>query len=346
MSHNIISKVDVLDPTPTVVDKTGKVLILVDYSNLLYRAYFSSLKDLEIRPWMPFIRALDMLRTCVKHVKGHTDTQIQFIFCGDTVRKKLDRMRVDESYKEERPSLTNLNFYIFRNVMSYVIKDLGCEIIQHEGAEGDDVIASLVHKFSKQCDCDKPCVNCRCAEQDPYSNIVIFSCDRDLDGLLQYRGVLMYRPPHFFYTSQDFLDEFGFNPKLYGVYKSLVGDKSDGIKGVTLWGDVRAKKHIEQGNWEETLTKEGKLDEFGRAMALVTLRTDIPDLPDKGFEIKVGGCPEMFEKLRAEYHKKDAADDVVFYEQRLERACQNDGGNDDVEQETQAETKVEEDLPF
>lgn len=227
--------------------------------------------------------------------------------------------------------------------MTYVLRDIGCEILQHEGAEGDDVVASLVHKFSKPCDCERPCVNCKCAEQDPYNNIIVFSSDRDLNYLLRYRGVSIYRPPSIFYTRQDFIDEFGFNPSLFNVYKSLVGDKSDGIKGVAFWGDARAKKHIEQNNWVETLKKDGTYEEFEHAMALVTLRTDIPNLPDTGSKIVVGGCPELFDKLKGEYHNKDAVDDVIFAEKRLEVACESYSGGNVNEDKNES---LEEGLPF
>ena len=321
MPHNIVA-MDVMDHRPNVeipIEQHGKrVLILVDYSNLLYRAYFSSIKDLEVRPWLPFIRALDMLRSCAKHVKDHKDTQFSFIFCGDSVRKKLDRMKTNESYKEDRPPLTNLKFYIFRNVMNYVIKDLGCEVIFHDGAEGDDVIASLVHKFSKKCDCATPCANCKCADSQRYNSIIIFSCDRDLNSLLEYNNVTIYRPPSIFYTRSDFQTDYGFHPKYFPVYKALVGDKSDNIKGVALWGDNRAKIHIGKLDWLETLEKDGTTDQFNHALSLVTLRTDIPDLPNKGYKIVVGSSGEVFEKIRNEYYRQDAIDDIIFAEKRLE----------------------------
>ena len=351
MPHNIVSKMDVLDPRPNEVVGSRKALLIVDYSNWLYRAYFSSLKDLEIRPWMPFIRALDMLRTCVKHIKGHeSGVEVEFLFCGDTVRRKLDRMKTDEMYKEERPSTTNLGFYIFRNLMSFVIKDIGCNIVYHEGSEGDDVIASLVHKFAKKCDCSKPCANCKCAEKDPYASIVIFSCDRDLNSLLCYRGVSIYRPPSIFYTRNDFLEEFGFAPDMFEIYRALVGDKSDGVKGVTAWGDSRAKTHINKMDWEEALKKEDKMDQFEHSLALVSLRKDIPDLPAGGCHIKVGSDGEVFEKLKAEYYRQDAIDDVIFAERRLEEACKSYtiGGkvNEDESGDKDKTGSVEEGLPF
>ena len=294
-----------------------------------------------------------MLRTIARQCKVSNDSQIEFIFCGDTVRKKLDRLQVDETYKVERPSLTNLNFYIFRNVMSYVIKDLGCEIVQHEGAEGDDVIASLVHKFSKKCDCAAPCKNCKCSEQDPYSHIVIMSCDRDHNSLLAYRNVSIHRQSDLFYTRADFVSEFCFEPTYFPIYKALVGDKSDGIKGVALWGDARAKKHIEQKNWEETLKKDGTFDEFERALALVTLRIDISNLPDCGCKITIGGCSEMVDKLKAEYHNQDAIEDVIFGEKRLEAACKTYSSEEDIiEQNTNGgkvddnDKAAEADFPF
>ena len=38
-------------------DELKKVLLLVDYSNILYRAYFSSISGWEERPWLQIGRA-------------------------------------------------------------------------------------------------------------------------------------------------------------------------------------------------------------------------------------------------------------------------------------------------
>ncbi len=296
---------------------------------------------------MPFLRMLDMLRSCVKRTIGHeTDAEVSFIFCGDSSRQKLDRSKIDPTYKEERPSLTNLNFYIFRNVMTPVLKDLGLEIISHDGAEGDDVIASLVHKFSKKCDCTKQCTNCKCASTQLYNHIIVFSCDRDLNSLLEYNNVTIYRPPSIFYNRQGFEEEYGFHPKLFPVYKALVGDKSDGIKGVDLWGDARAKKHIAQLDWMAILDKDHTIDQFEKALTLVTLRTDIPGLPDRGFDVVGNNGVEGLGKIQLEYHRKEAVEDVKFAEMRLVEACNADHKFDWGGDLNEKDEQTDKDLPF
>ena len=162
MSNNIIS-MDVLDPRPNVVVGGTKTLILVDYSNLLYRSYFSCMRDIELKPWLPFMRCLDMLRTCIQKCrKRNPISTIDIIFCGDSVRQKLDRMKVDENYKADRPALTNLKFYTFRYLMNQVLDALGQKVHYFYGQEGDDVIASIVKKHCKddKCTCTVPCKVC------------------------------------------------------------------------------------------------------------------------------------------------------------------------------------------
>ena len=52
-------------PPESYLDDTEQTLVLVVYSNLLYRAWFVSSK----RPWVAFCKFFDMLRLCVKRSK-------------------------------------------------------------------------------------------------------------------------------------------------------------------------------------------------------------------------------------------------------------------------------------
>jgi len=300
-----------------------RMLVAVDYSNFVYRAYFSSLHSLEVRPWLPFLRALDMLRSCIQHCrKKWPGCSIEFIFCGDSVRKKLDRMKTDENYKADRPPLTNLRFYIFRKLMALVIEDIGCEIVYFDGQEGDDVMASVVHGNCKECTCEKPCEDCKHA--DPNFMVVIFTCDKDLNALLKYRNVIVYRPPDIWYTACMFEREYGFHPRYFTAYKAMIGDKSDGVKGVEGWGPSRAKCHILKQDWEKVLQQDPKsYAQYLHAYELVKLNYEIEDTPITGMPIRLAKKSDSMNTIFNEYHRDEAVSDILFAEKRLEEVFKN-----------------------
>ena len=53
-------------------------------------------------------------------------------------------------------------FQKFRSGLEDIIRFLGWEIISVEGAEADDVIASIVNEKCHRCLCTTPCENCDC----------------------------------------------------------------------------------------------------------------------------------------------------------------------------------------
>lgn len=297
--------------------KNKKLLILVDFSNFLYRAYFSSIKDLEIRPWMPFIRGLDMLRACVKYCRKEYE-DVEFIFAGDSYRHKLERTQIDPEYKAHRKSVPDQRFNKFRNLLEDVLQHMGFSLCMNERAEGDDVIATCVHNNMPRCDCNKRCANCAC-EKSLGTRIVIFSADKDLYALLSYKNVTVYRPPNIIYSKNDFLEEYGFDPSWFPIYKALIGDKSDNIKGVMGWGEAKAKKHIIVGDWEKLLNEENKMSEFKHSMSLVKLNYKVSDVPLVGTKINIANNNlGLYTAVMREYQNKEAVDDIIFGEKRLE----------------------------
>jgi len=296
-------------------NKAPKQIILVDYSNFIYRAYFGSIRDLEVRPWMPFVRGIDMLRTCVSKIRVNRNIPTEFIFAGDCKRETLDRMKIDPDYKAGRKAPTNRNFYIFRTLMTRFVNHMGFRVIFQDGAEGDDVIATCVHHYVPECKCSKPCKKCDCGNIE----IVIFSADNDLKALLKYQNVRLYRPPGIFTTRADFEQEYGFHPKLFPDYKALIGDKSDNIKGVSGWGEVTAKQHIIKGDWLELVKLEGKWDEYKKAKALVSLNYNVKDIDMRSFPINIAKSNEgLHRTLFDEYQRLEAEEDVILMEKRLE----------------------------
>lgn len=256
---------------------TTQTLVLVDWSNLMYRAWFVSREQ----PWVAFCKFFDMLRLCI-HKSKQPGVPIRVIFCGES-RTKLKRAEIFPEYKGTRKRSKNEEFNEFRNKLEHYIEKLGYKLLRIDGAEADDVIASIVAQLCHRCYCKVPCDNCDCALKYT-TDVVIFSGDRDLQQLLAWDRVLIYCAPGLFVDVAAFEEEFGIPIQKYGVYKALVGDKSDNIAGVEGFGPVKAKIAINANSVAEDIMELGghkAAEEFKLALKLVNLDTKIDiDLSD------------------------------------------------------------------
>lgn len=260
-----------LRPPGSFVDTTTETLLLVDWANLMYRAWFVSKEE----PWVAYCKFFDMLRLAVKRAK-QSGVPLKIIFCGES-RTPLKRKEFYPEYKGTRVHGKNEEFAAFRKNLEVIFAKLGYTLIRVDGAEADDVIASIVNKVCHRCYCKVPCVDCEHAKAYT-TDVVIFSCDRDIQQLLAWDRVLVFAAPGLFIDRADFEEEFGFPVKKYGIYKALIGDKSDNITGVDGFGPVKAKKAIVFNTVAEDIWEIGGVDaadQFKLALKLVNLDTKL-----------------------------------------------------------------------
>lgn len=257
---------------PQSAGALDRVLLLVDYSNILYRAYFSSIKDWEERPWLPIVRFIDSLRLCIQRSKV-TGIRTEVIFAGES-REKLERTKFDGSYKSNRVPVKSDTFRNFRKIMIRVLKDIGAGIISRAGAEADDVIAGIVGLVAIN---DYPTKNppLNSFKRKQKTDIVVFSNDKDLYQLLRFNRCYIYKNHGVFYTRENFIEEYKFHPDKFALYKAMAGDKSDNIPGINGIGPVKATEHI------LTNTIPHNDPEFKKALALINLDYDL-DVPSVG----------------------------------------------------------------
>ena len=284
---------------------TEQTLVLVDYSNLLYRAWFVSNK----RHWVAYCKFFDMLRLCVKRSK-QKGVPLKVIFAGES-RTKLKRKMVAADYKGTRVHNEDPKFKEFRTGLADLIEFLGWEILSVDGAEADDVIASIVAKYCHRCKCKVPCENCDCASKYK-TDIVIFSGDRDIQQCLAWDRTLIYRAPGLFVTKESFEDEYKIPVEKYGIYKALIGDKSDNIKGVEGFGPAKALKAIRAGSVAEDIW-EMHGQEGDKALRLALDLVNLDYKLDVNLEALYLG-PPIFEN---DALKKKHNDKVLLEVQRL-----------------------------
>lgn len=250
---------------------TDSTLVLVDWANLMYRAWFVSREQ----PWVAFCKFFDMLRLCI-HKSKQPGVPINVIFAGES-RTILKRTEFFPDYKGTRKHSKNTEFAEFRKKLEHYIEKLGYKLLRVDGAEADDVIASIVASTCHRCYCVIPCKDCDCALKYT-TDVVIFSGDRDLQQLLAWDRVLIYRAPGLFADITSFEEEFGIPIKKYNVYKALVGDKSDNILGVAGFGPVKAQTAINANSVAEDIWEFGgsqSAAEFKLALRLVNLDTKL-----------------------------------------------------------------------
>ena len=265
-------------PPESFLENTKQTLVLVDYSNLLYRAWFVSSK----RAGIAYCKFFDMLRLCVKRSK-QKDVPLRVVFAGES-KVQLDRAKIFKEYKGTRVTINDPQFRKFRIGLAELLKFIGWDIIDVDGAEADDVIASIVAKycyredkatadFLKVIHINMP-IDTRAFDTD----IVIFSGDRDLQQCLAWDRVFVYRAPGMFVTRDSCEAEYGIPIDKYSVYKALTGDRSDNIKGVEGFGPAKASvavsaQSVAHDIWEMSGEKGAR--EFRLAMDLVQLDTKL-----------------------------------------------------------------------
>lgn len=255
-------------PPESFLQNTQTTLVLVDWSNLMYRAWFAA----KEQPWVAYCKFFDMLRLCI-HKSKQPGVPIEVIFCGES-KTILKRTQFFPDYKGTRKHTKNEEFALFRKILEHYIERLGYKMLRVDGAEADDVIASITAAS---------CHRWHCKLQKT-TDVVIFSGDRDLQQLLMWERVLIYRAPGLFISASDFEEEFGIPIKKYTIYKALVGDKSDNILGVEGFGPVKAKTAINANSVAPDIWELGGVraaNQFKLALKLVNLDTRIDiDLSD------------------------------------------------------------------
>lgn len=275
------------------------IQILIDHANLVYRSYYSAVRFINIRPWMPVIRYFDMLRLVSERVKRtYPKVPIKFAFAGES-KTTLRRTTLDPKYKAHRKPNKDEDLRKFRNVIVKLINGSGWELIRIDGAEADDIIASLTAKNSME------------------AQTVVYSNDRDLRQLLSYPNTVMFQNPGMFYTRRMFKIEHGFDPDKYLYYKALVGDKSDNISGVNGWGPVKSKKYIIAGNWLESL-QPNEVESYKNSLALSDLDYSLDvSIPERVNRVSKKAS---IEKVLRKIYGKDSIQEVMLALNRFEVA--------------------------
>ncbi len=209
-------------------------LFLLDANALCYRSFYA-IRGLATSTGQPTNAVYGFTNTLRKIIKDFSPEYMAVCF---DVGKKTHRTEKYAQYKVQRPPMPEDLAGQIRSIKD-VVEAHNLPILEREGYEADDLIATAVEEF-----------------KDQGVEIVIVSDDKDMYQLLG-PGVKVYSiRKDKFLDEKDAEETLGFSPRLIPDYIALAGDQSDNIPGVKGVGDVSAKKILAQYGTLEKLLAE------------------------------------------------------------------------------------------
>ena len=237
------------------VDKDQPPFILVDGSYYLFRTYHALPKTMQNSQGLITNAIRGTLNALLKLMRRYHPTHMAV--CFDT-KSPTFRHHMSPDYKAARPpidiELVEQIPYIHR-----LVSALGIPLLRIEGAEADDIIGTLAY---------------RAVEQGHH--VVISTGDKDMMQLVNDCVILEDSFTGKVTDTPAVIDKFGINPNQMIDFLTLMGDSSDGIKGVPGIGKKTAKDLlVEYGDIDNMLKHIGFIKGRG-AKGLIEHADDIP----------------------------------------------------------------------
>jgi DNA polymerase-1 len=242
-------------------------IFIIDGSSYLYRAYHAMppLTTSDGRPTGAIKGVTNMLMTLKKDSEG-SPIIVTFDAKGKTFRNDIY-----DSYKANRPPMPDdLREQLVP--LKNVCRAIGFPLIEIEGVEADDVIATLV----------------RIAKENNFKS-VISSLDKDLMQLVEDPSAkMMNTMTHQIFDEEKVFEKFGVKPNQIRDMLALTGDTSDNIPGVPKVGQKTAAKWLNEFRDLEGIKSNAdsikgvvgenlrnSLNDLDRNVELVSLKNDV-----------------------------------------------------------------------
>ena len=244
-----------------------KNLYIVDGSSYIYRA-FHAMPPLTTSSGRP-TGAIKGVSNMMMSLKNENDgSSIITVF---DAKGKTFRSDIYSDYKANRPPMPD-ELRLQLDPIKSICKAIGFPIVEIEGVEADDVIATIV----------------KIATEEGYS-CVISSLDKDLMQLVEDPAVSMINTmTNKKFNEKDVIEKFGVKPNQIRDMLALVGDSSDNIPGVPKVGQKTAAKWLNEFGDLESIKENASsikgvvgenlrnsLDDLDRNISLVSLKQDV-----------------------------------------------------------------------
>jgi len=199
-------------------------LFLLDANALCYRSFYA-IRGLMTSTGQPTNAVYGFTNTLRKIIKDFSPDYMGVCF---DVGKKTHRTEKYAQYKVQRPPMPEDLVGQIRSIKD-VVEAYNLPILEREGYEADDLIATAVDEF-----------------KDQGVEIIIVSDDKDMYQLLGKNVKVYSVRKDALMDEKDVEEKLGFAPRLIPDFIALAGDKSDNIPGVRGVGEVSAKKMLAQ----------------------------------------------------------------------------------------------------
>ncbi len=206
-----------------------KELYLIDGTGLIYKAFYG-IRELSTSSGEPVNAIYGLARMLIKLLKDTIHTHDYCCFAIDTARKTF-RQEILAEYKATRQQTPD--DLIKQIPAAYEMASaLGLYVLGAEGFEADDLIATLIDKFSSQ-----------------FGKVWIISSDKDLMQLVTDQVHLLRAETGVSelkkYDPDRIREKYGIDATQFVDYLALIGDSSDNIPGVNGIGPKTAVKLLQ-----------------------------------------------------------------------------------------------------
>lgn len=203
-----------------------KKILLVDGSNLIFRAYFAFQRSgLTTSDGRPSGAVFGFLRLFVDALKKEMPDEV---FVAWDPKGGSFRDKKFDYYKANRPDEMPEDLFVQLSEVYKILDYLGVKNRFVKGLEADDLIGTLAKKAVEQ-----------------GWNVKVFSGDRDLFQLVESNVRVLYpsrKGGLELYGEKEVEIKMGVKPTQIIDFKGLSGDSSDNIKGVPGVGEKTAQK--------------------------------------------------------------------------------------------------------
>ena len=234
-------------------------LLLIDGNNLFHRAYHAipHLTNKEGESTNAVFGFSNML------IKAVNEVRPRFVACAFDTQAPTFRHIEFEKYKAQRPP-PPADLYPQLPKLKKSLEAFGIPYFEKEGYEADDIIATItsrvVHSSQSTVDRNKK----RTVNREPITvnQVVILSGDRDVLQLvnsnikIQMPGWNLKETTLF--GAKEVKAKYGLEPNQMIDYKSLIGDPSDNVPGITGIGPKTASMLLQKYQTLENLFKHIK----------------------------------------------------------------------------------------
>ena len=211
-----------------MTDAPASRLLLVDGHSLAYRAFFAlPVENFATRTGQPTNAVFGFTSMLINVLRDEAPTHVAVTF---DVSRQTFRSEQYAEYKANRAT-TREEFRGQVDLVKEVLAALRIVVVEKEGYEADDVIATLTRQGREQ-----------------GMEVVISSGDRDAFQLVSDRTTLLYPvrgvSELIRMTPAKVEEKYGVPPRLYPDLAALVGESSDNLPGVPGVGPKTAAKWI------------------------------------------------------------------------------------------------------